>query len=225
MRRLLPALLVACAAEPGDGGPRLLVEVLDAPGATGVGFRDVGRAVNGVRGGGPTSGSLDVYTVGVSGLVLGTGGIPVGDGAGADLAVYENPFRVAGGGVFLEPAVVEVSPDCVDFVAFPHACDGGDDVLRDPSAWRGFAGLVPVSLHAEERPLPPLSEAAGGDRFDLADLDPLDPVADDIARNGFLCVRITPATAWTDPATGSPFPADPIATGPDVDGVWVRGAW
>jgi hypothetical protein len=222
IRRLGPALALGCAAAPPDG-PRLLAEVVEAPGATGSGFRDPWRAVNGVRGSGFTAGSLDVFTLDAGGLVLGTGGVPVLDGEGPDLAVFENPFAVDDGGVFLEPIVVEVSPDCVDFAAFPHACDGGDGAARDPGAWHGFAGLGPVHLHAEDRPLPPLSDEAGGDRFDLAELDPADPVVDDLLRNGVLCVRLTPAASWTDEATGAPFATEPLASAPDVDGVWARG--
>jgi hypothetical protein len=222
VKPLVSALLLAgCAAELDPSSARLLEEVVSAPGDTGAGFRDVGRAVNGVRGGGWTAGSLDVFTV-TSELVLGTDGVPVLDGPGPELVVFENPFVIGSGGVFVEPAVVEVSADCEAFAAFPHTYHGGDQFLREPAAWDGFAGLTPVALHAEERPLDPLSAEAGGDAFDLGDLDPGDAAAEDVLANGFLCVRITPATAWTSPATGAPYPEDPVANGPDIDGVWVR---
>ncbi len=212
------ALLLGCAGE----GPRLLTEVVSAPGDTGEGFGDVSRATNGVRGGGATAGSLDVFTVGPE-LVLGTGDRPIFDAPGVDLVVFENPFdETSGDGRFMDPAVVEVSADGVDFVAFDHVYDGGPDYLDDPAAWTGFAGIAPVLLNEDSHPLPPLSEGAGGDRFDLADLPAGDPVADDVRRNGAVAVRVTAATAWTDPSTGAPFPADPISNGPDVDGIWAR---
>lgn len=216
-RAALLGLAAGCAAEAGNDGPRLLDEVWWAPADTGVGFHDAGRAVNGVRGVGPYQGSLDVFSIG-EGLVLGTSA-PVFDGDGPELAVFENPFLVASGGVFVEALVVEVSPDGEGFAAFPHALDGDP---TDPAAWRGFGGVTPVLRNDETNPVPPLSDGAGGDRFDLADLDPADPVADRVLEEGFVAVRLSPATAWTDPATGAPFPSLPSADGPDIDGVWVR---
>lgn len=203
MRVALLALACGgCAATGPEAGPRLLRDVWSAPGDTGEGFHDVARAVNGVRGGGPLQGSLDVYSIGPE-LVLGVEGAPVEDGPGVDLVVFENPFRIRGGGTFVEPAVVEVTADGEAWAAFPHALVGDPG---DADAWLGYAGLAPVALNVDDYPVDPLSEGAGGDRFDLADLDPGDPAAAEVLAYGFVAVRLTPAT-----------PSEP-----DVDGVWVR---
>ena len=54
------------------GAIELATEVVDAPGATGTGFRDPTLATNGVRGGGESAQSLDVYSIPLDGyLVLG----------------------------------------------------------------------------------------------------------------------------------------------------------
>ncbi len=203
MRGALVALVCGgCAAVGPEPAPRLLRDVWSAPGDTGEGFHDVARAVNGVRGGGPLQGSLDVFSIGGE-LVLGVEGVPVEDGPGVDLVVFENPFRIRGGGTFVEPTVVEVTADGEAWAAFPHALVGDP---ADAGAWLGFAGLAPVALHVDDYPVDPLSEGAGGDRFDLVDLDPGDPAAADVLEFGFVAVRLTPAGAWA----------------PDVDGVWVR---
>lgn len=206
-----PALILVLAACSGetDDEPRhagvLATLVISAPGDTGEGFHDAQRAVNGVRGAGRYAGGTDVFSLGDDDeLVLGFEE-PVPDGPGFDLAVFENPFDVRGGdGRFVDPAVVEVSADCEAFVAFPATYDG-EDYEDDPSLWSGFAGVGPVLLHEEEHPVDALSDEAGGDRFDLAEVG-LAEVA---------CVRITSGVAWG-------FPADPVSDGPDIDGVYGR---
>jgi hypothetical protein len=202
-------LVAACSAETTETRPShagtLATLVISAPGDTGEGFHDVQRAVDGVRGGGQYAGGMDVFSLGDDDeLVLGFEE-PVPDGEGFDLAVFENPFDVRGGdGRFVDPAVVEVSADCEAFVAFP-ATYAGVDYEDDPALWSGFAGIEPVLLHEEENPVDALSDEAGGDRFDLAEVG-LDEVA---------CVRITSGVAWG-------FPADPVSDGPDIDGVYGR---
>lgn len=207
---------MACA---DPGAPGRLVDVVSAPGATGEGYRDVTLAIDGVRGGGRWAGGTDVFTLGEDELVLGVEE-PLFDGKGDDLVVFENPFDVRGSDArFMDPAVVEVSADCERFVAFPHAYLAPDPTVYepDPASWRGFAGVQPVSLDEDVSDLRPFDGGAGGDRFDLAVLDD-----DEILDAGVRCVRITAATAWEDPATGLPYPADPISDGPDVDGIYVR---
>lgn len=215
-------LATACTGElPEASDPVLATEVLSAPGATGEGHLDVALATNGVRGGGQYQGGLDVFSVGVDDeLVLGFVD-PVRDGSGPDFAVFENPFDVRSGGRFFDPAVVELSADCTQFVPFPMEYTGDPEIWSaDPSEWSGFAGITPVALHEEDNPVDPLSDAAGGDRFDLADLDPGDPVAADILADGLLCVRLTAASAWIAPASGLPYPSDPVSNGPDIDGIY-----
>jgi hypothetical protein len=56
----------------------------------------------------------------------------------------------------------------------------------------------------DDDPPDPLSDAAGGDRFDLADL----------GLEAIECVRLSGADAY---------PHDPVSNGPDIDGVYGRG--
>jgi hypothetical protein len=214
---LIGLLAIGCVP-PEGAGEELATRatlVVDAPTAGEGPFADPELAVNGVRGEGPDAGGLDVFSLGLGvdeGLTLGFAE-PVVPGEGPDLAVFENPFDIAGGGRFFDPVVVEVSADCEAFVAFPWSYAGGE-WDADPAAWEGVAGLSPVLLHEEDNPVDPLSAEAGGDRFDVDDLGEEAPA--EIA-----CVRLTSASAYLDPS-GEPFPHDPVANGPDIDGVYGR---
>ena len=208
--------IIACLGCAGPI-PGVADEVVDAPGATGEGFRDPGLAANGVRGGGDRAQSLDVYSVPPdSHLVLGWSGRRLVDGPGPDLAIFENPFDYGEGGArFMDPTVVEVSPDGERWLPFPFDYRAEDEAVYSPrpADWVGFAGVTPVRLHEEENPVDPFDEEAGGDRFDLADLP------DDARQAGIRYVRLSAATAWVNPDTGAPFPRDPVSDGIDVDGV------
>ena len=214
--------------DPAPEGPVLADVVLEAPGADSGLFRDPELAVNGVRGGGPFMGSLDVYSIGLEPgddlLVLGWSDRVVVDVPGPDLAVFENPFDTGPSSRFMDPAIVEVSPDGIDFVAFPVDYDAPDRTVwsSDPTHWRGFAGVTPVSLHAEDNPVDPFSLEAGGDVFDLADLPADDPTTVRIFMDGVRAVRVTAAAAQVDPETGAPWPRDPVSNGPDIDGIWAQ---
>lgn len=198
-----------------------------APGHTGKGFRDVARATNGARGGGAYWGGVDVFSLGLTvgvddALVLGWSDRVLVDGPGPDLVVFENPFDAASGGRFMDPVVVEVSPDGERWLAFPHAFTGldGREWSSDPADWVGFAGITPVLLHEEDNPVDPFdAPTAGGDQFDLAAL-PDDPLADEILADGVAAVRLTSAAVWTNPQTEDPYPRDPISNGADIDGVY-----
>ncbi len=200
--------------------------VVSAPGAAGEGFGDPVRAINGVRGGGTDGGSLDVFSLlheppEEASLVLRWSDRVVLDGPGIDLVVFENAF-VSGGGVFMDPAVVEVSMDGQEWATLPHDYAADDETAwsADPDHWQGFAGRTPVLLHEEDNPLDPLDpELAGGDAFDLADL-PEDDLGDAIRADGFTFVRLTAAPAVTNPDTGEPFVHHPVSDGPDIDGVY-----
>ena len=228
MRRRTPILgLLWVGCVPADQHPDasteeggLATEVLSAPNAGERSFGDPFLATNGVRGGGASTGSTDTYSIvhDDDHLVLGFGGARLVDGDGIDLVVFENAFDIAAGGRFMDPAVVELSPDGERWAAFPHGFDGGD--LTDRDAWWGFAGLEPVFAHDDDAPLPYGSGEAGGDRFDLADLDGDDPVVQDLWVDGAVAVRISSAMGWTDPVTGEAFEAQPTASGPDIDGVY-----
>lgn len=218
---------------PGDGcsplctseaEPAAADQVVDAPGATGEGFLDSGRAVNGVRGGGDLAQSLDVYSIRFdSHLVLGWGGRRLVDGPGDDLAIFENPFRYAEDRTFMDQTVVEVTSDGVTWVAFPHDYVADDETGYSPRQddWVGFAGVRPVFLHVDDAPGDPFDPASGGDAFDLADLGD-GPDARLVRERGVLYVRLSPAADWPNPDTGERFVRDVVSDGPDIDGVHAR---
>ncbi|MCZ7677428.1 MAG: LIC_13355 family lipoprotein [Sandaracinaceae bacterium] len=222
--------------ESGDGcsaqclreraGSALADVVLDAPDATGTGFGDPARAINGVRGGGARMQSLDVYSIRVGPsayLVLGWDGARLVDGPGDDLAVFENAFEYGEDRTFVDAAIVEVSADGQSWVALPHDYDAPDERVYSASRerWIGFAGVTPVMLHEEDNPLDPFEDAAGGDRFDLSALPP-GPEADRVLAEGACCVRLVAAASRENPDTGEPFVMDPVSDGPDIDGVAAR---
>ena len=195
-------LLWACAPDV-----RFATEVVDAPGADPtVDFGDPRLAANGV----PASisgGSTDVYSLTAERpwLTLGFEGSRILNVDGPDFVVFENPFVIgAGPDVFVDPVVVEVSADGMDFVPFPHLAPVA--YTWDPEAWFGFAGVTPTMLDLA----PADDPASGGDRFDLDQLDE-SPIKDQIMREGILQIRLSPGG-----------PTDPIADGPDIDAVY---AW
>ncbi len=199
--------------------------VVAAPGATpDTNYGDPVRAANGVRGAGEAGGSVDVYAIPPGeALVLGWGDQRLIDGPGPDLVVFENPFP-SGDEVFMELAVVELSPDGVQWVAFPHAYLAADPTtfMGDPDLWLGFAGRTPVRLNVDSAPMDPFDPRAGGDPFDLADLPADDPVAQQIHAEGARFIRLSAAADHLDPRTGAPFVTHPAHSGPDIDGVAAR---
>lgn len=221
---VLLLLLASCASE----GTALGTEIIEAPGATGDGTRDPTLAINGVRGAGLGSGSLDVYSLGPGAdafVVIGFDGQRFPDEAGAELVVFENAFEIGAGPYrFMDPVVVEVSTDGATFVAFPHAYSAPDPSQwsADPTHWQGFAGITPVLLNEDEMPGDPFDAmASGGDAFDLSDL-PAGAESDRIRLEGFAFVRLTSARRFQDPNTGAPYPRDPVSDGPDIDGLYAR---
>ncbi len=212
--------LVGCATEPA----LLADEILAAPSSTGSGFFDADKAVNGVRGGGEEMGSTDVFSLGMNPgvddfVILGWSGARAQDVPGDDLVVFENTFVVTGTTTrFMDHAIVEVSPDGVDYVAFPHDYLAEDERApsADPSDWRGFAGNAPVFFDTDRDP-DPFAVTAGGDRFDFAHLE--GPVAERVREEGALTVRLIAAKTTENPDTGEPYPT---AGAPDVDGVAAR---
>ncbi len=103
----------------------LFDQIAEAPGATYTGFGDPNKAINGIRGCGKTSGSLDVYSLQNSPsstkckqnencLVLEIQNKKIINGPGIDFVVFENPFCIGGeancpNSRFMEPVIVEVS--------------------------------------------------------------------------------------------------------------------
>ena len=110
-------------------------------------------------GGGESSGSTDVLSLGKNGVIeLEFVDLLAIDGPGVDLLVFENGFTG-----FLELGVVAVSEDGVDWRTFPCAatldagvngCAGTRPVYANPA--QGISGTDPA--------------VAGGDGYDLADV-------------------------------------------------------
>ncbi len=223
----LIALTAGCTESP-SAESAFADLVVAAPGATGVAFGDPSRAVNGVRGGGAYAGSLDVYSLDYRerrSIVLGFSGRLVVDGPGADLVVFENGFRErTRDAYFMDPIVVEVSSDGERWLAFPHDYVAPDETVYEPhpSAWEGFAGVTPVVLNVDTRPMDPFAAEAGGDAFDLATLtgstEEERALADEL-RGGVRYVRLTSAAVLENPDTGVAFPRDAVSDGADIDGV------
>lgn len=188
-------------------------------------FGDPDLAANGARGAGCCGGGTDVYAMspalGRDSLILGFAEGPVFDREGPELAVFENPFDIAGG-TFMDPTVVYVSPDGIDFVSFPVDYRAVDPALYsdDPADWVGFAGITPVLLNEDTHQVDPLDPAsAGGDVFDFDHLPDSD-ITDRIFASGASHILLVPASEEADSRTGQPYPADPISDGPDIDAVY-----
>lgn len=112
------------------------------------------------QGGGATSGSLDVVSLGKSGEIILAFDVPaVVDGEGADFIVFENPFSG-----YVETGLVAVSDDGENWHEFPCAS-------TDPTgAFKGCAGVNPVLSNPDNGISPTDAKLAGGDHFDLHDL-------------------------------------------------------
>jgi hypothetical protein len=208
---------------------RLADTVVAAPGATGTGFGDSMRAVNGVRGAGTGNGSFDVFSLGyVVGqndfITLAWSNGLLENGPGSDLAVFENPI-LAGSGTFMDLVIVEVSLDGVEFRELAHDYTATDPTVyqTDPQLWSGFAGRTPVKLNVDTNPVDPFDPAAaGGDALDLDAVVGTDAVADSIRATGARYVRLIAAPARIDPHTSAPYVRDAISNGADIDGLYGR---
>ena len=106
---------------------------------------------------GPPGGPLDVVSLGCGGSITLAFDGDIVDGPGPDLIVFENPFSTD----FPEAGRVSVSPDGELWDAFD--CD--------PASLEGCAGKTPVQAIAGSGMDATDPEVAGGDAFDLADLD------------------------------------------------------
>ncbi|MCC6953338.1 MAG: putative Ig domain-containing protein [Deltaproteobacteria bacterium] len=140
-------------------------------------------------GGGESTGSTDVVSIGARVNSDSSGSAPYGgtvtleftnniivDGPGADFTVFENAFRPLGTDTyFVEPATVEVSVDGVRFYRFPfdfvpHYDSKGQLNLTNPFSYPfGLAGVRPV-YSTQNIPAATNPALSGGDPFDLADL-------------------------------------------------------
>ncbi len=203
------------------------------------GFADPNKSINGICGGGESSGSLDVYSLNLTGtgaiLKLSWGGKSVQNGTGIDFIVYENAFKVSetSDRYLMDPMVVEVSIDDSVYCGFTLTYDSTSSTLNKITSWGGFAGLRPVlyNMGSNALTLEDLFTSTGngflkggGDGFDLEDLTTSGTCTTTIRNNirsaGFKFLRLTSATAVTNPATGNPYTyPHSFDNGPDIDGV------
>jgi hypothetical protein len=118
------------------------------------------------KGGGASTGSLDVCTLGNGGVItLGFAPSLIVDRPGPDFIVFENPFDVNGDPTkpFAELGTVAVSDDGVTFHEFP--------CTATMYPYGSCAGWHPVFANADTNDIDPTDPSvAGGDAFDLADL-------------------------------------------------------
>jgi hypothetical protein len=152
-------------------------------------------------GGGLSSGSLDVLSLGREGVIeVEFTDLLAVDGPGVDLLVFENPF-----GTFFETGVVAVSDDGVDWREFPCEAQDLDG---------GFPGCAGVR-HVFANPAMGISATdplvAGGDGFDLA--------AVGLSRARFVRVRDSGANRfYASPGGGFDLDAIAVVNGRLLDG-------
>jgi len=228
MRSLAACVILGtgCTAV-STGSTQFADTVVAAPGSDPeLPFSDPALAANGARGAGCCAGSQDVYSLDNDGprteLILSWSGGKILEQDGDDLVVFENPFEIGDGNVFMDLVIVGVSANGTDFVDFPHEYLGEDPSVYqpDPELWQGFAGKTPTLLNEDdEDPIPPLDPEAGGDRFDFVDL-PDSPITTDIFTHGATHVRLRPAAGFSATSGQTPYPADSISNGPDIDAVY-----
>jgi hypothetical protein len=163
-----------------------------SPGAfAGYGQDDLPDVVLGSPEGGGTSASLDVLSLGQEGeIVLELDDIGIVDGDGADLLVFENPFPG-----WYETGVVAVSDDGTTWAEWP--CDATDA----EGGYPGCAGVALVYAASDNDVDATDPDAAGGDRFDLAD----------VGLSSARFVRIRDSGANTYEGTSAGFDLDAIA--------------
>jgi hypothetical protein len=214
-----------------------------APGDTGSEFGDKVKAINGVRGGGKSAGSLDVFSLASTGanasMILEWAGKRVINGEGIDFIVYENPFQTGSDSniVFFEPIIVEVGIDKTNFCGFAPSYTNSNQTIysKNPNHWNRFAGIKPVFYNIETNPLTDDDlfnvSKTGGDAFDLSDLSAdnyfntgcSSALRSKILSSGFVYLRLTSASDRINPNTNSAYLQDSASIGgPDIDGVLAK---
>jgi hypothetical protein len=215
-------------------------EIISAPGASDRAFGDPSKAINGICGGGENNGSLDVYELEATGsgssLILSWKNKRVLNSTGIDFIVFENSFKSQGTSnlYFIEPIVVDVSEDNVNFCGFTPNFSGGGTATQLRDDWKNFAGLSPVfynmtnlTLTAAEIFSDPTQQSSGfsyymgksgGDGFDLNSSSfgsgCAVGVRDAIRTNGFVYLRLRSSQSQSFPA-----PVGVFRQSSDIDGV------
>lgn len=167
--------LLALLTPAAGAQSRFATAIVDYQQGGGGGIFVPANLLGGPKGGGMTSGSLDVLSLGDGGQVTVSFDVTITDGPGADFIVYENGFSGGPGtSVFAEVARVEVSTDGVIFARFParYTDPAG---LTNWGAYTGLAGGIPGIANVLTNTIDPFDPVeSGGDAFDLAELA-LDP--------------------------------------------------
>ncbi len=195
------------------------------------GVIDSYKAVNGVRGAGLYSGSLDVaqlnYIISNGNfIILKWKNKIVLNGPGKDFVVFENGFKYSGytNRFFMDLIIVSVSTDAENWVDFPvdYTFPVESVYTDNPGYWVGFAGKTPVLYNEDSNKTDPFNESlSGGDGFDLEDLPDTD-LGRAIKSNGFRYIKLTTAPSCINPDTGTNFVKDGMSNGADIDGVYAR---
>jgi hypothetical protein len=214
-------------------------EVISAPGASSREFGDPTKAINGICGNGEFAGGMDIYELEATGagasLVLAWKSKRVNNATGVDFIVFENAFRNHGANTyFVEPVVVDVSEDNVNYCGFTPSFAGGGTATQNREDWRNFAGLTPVLYNMESNPISaseifsnPVKQTvgssyymgtAGGDGFDLDSThfgsDCTTGQRDAIRTNGFVYIRLR-----SSQSQGFVTPLGVFRQSADIDGV------
>ena len=206
-----------CPLNAPPSGVALADTVISAPGHTGSGFKNSSLAINGVCGGGLTTGSLDVYEMSATGsdatMVLEWATVRITNGSGTDFIVFENAFYVNSNPNqrFMEPVIVEVYDDTsgrwCGFNGVDYNPGGGETVYsNNPAHWVNFAGVTPVQYNQTSNALSAAAifdpNQGGGDGFDLSNLSGSAQFSNDcnntartnIQTNGFYRLRLRAAS-------------------------------
>jgi len=158
-----------------------------------------------------------VISLGDGGYITLTFDAPIGNGSGADFAVFENGM-LSGGKVFAELGFVEVSSNGSDFFRFPS-------ISLTPTATQvgGFGTIDPTDIHN----LAGQFASGQGSLFDLSDLSHYSA----LNINNIIAVRIVDAVGSINPLyatydsmgniVNDPWPTPFASSGFDFDGIGV----
>lgn len=105
----------------------------------------------------PSSSEQQICALGLNGTItIGFKGKMLRDMPGKDFTIFENAFEFMAGRVFIEPAMVQVSKDGINFISFPF----------DSLTLQGCSGITPTNGNYDIfNPL-----YSGGNSFDLSDI-------------------------------------------------------
>lgn len=230
---------IECPPKTLPSDVNLANEIVSAPGSSSREFGDPSKAINGICGSGENSGSLDIYELETTGvgasLILSWKDKRVLNVSGVDFIVFENAFRNQGATTyFVEPIVVDLSEDNVNYCGFTPSFAGGGTATQNREDWRNFAGLTPVLYNMSSNPIPVSNlfdnavkqtsgssffmGTSGGDGFDLDSTDFGSGCTvgqrDAIRTNGFVYIRMR-----SSQSQGFVAPLAVFRQSADIDGV------